>query len=97
MIRLNDLSGENVWMGACSLMAWLIDSRFAAVNISGACRLVMRSVLLGGVGWLSGGRSDRSRERLGECERLRFEARDGEEVLDCGGVETSIAVAAMVY
>lgn len=60
-----------MWMRACSLIALWILSRFAAVKISGACKLVMRSVLLGGEGWMSGGRSVRSRDRL-----LRFLGRE---------------------
>ena len=63
------------------------------MKISGAVRLVIRRVLLGGVGWLRGGRSERSRERLGEW-RLR-EVGLGEWVLEVGGVETSIAIVAM--
>lgn len=50
MIRRIDFSGEKVRMVACSLMARSMDSRFALVKISGAWRLVMRRVLLGGDG-----------------------------------------------
>ena len=50
---------------------WML-SRLAAVKISGASKFVTKSVLLGGVGWLSGGRSDRSSDKLGECVRDRF-------------------------
>ena len=71
-------------------------SRFAAVKISGACRLVMRRVLLGGEGWLSGGRSERSMERFGEGRLLRDVGLGlGEWVLEVGGVETSIAIVVM--
>lgn len=75
-------------------MAREMLSRLAEANISGAWRLVMRSVLLGGEGWLKGGRSVRSRERFGDC---RFRPLgEGEAGLDDGGVETSIAVVAMM-
>ena len=50
MILLIDLSGAKVWRVACSLIALWIDSKFAVVKISGALRLVMRRVLLGGDG-----------------------------------------------
>lgn len=65
-------------------------SRFDDANISGASRLVIKSVLLGGVGWLRGGRSVRSIERFGE-----WRLRDGDAPFDDGGVDTSIAVAAI--
>jgi hypothetical protein len=70
-------------------------SKFAAVKISGACRLVMSRVLLGGDGWESAGKSDKSMERLGEW-RFDLEVGDGEWLLDDGGVETSIAIAAIL-
>ena len=91
IIRLKDLRGEKVWIAACSLIARWMLSRFAAVKISGAWRLVTRSVLLGGVGWESGGRSERSMERFGEWRLVG----DGEAAEDCGGVEMSIVNAAM--
>jgi hypothetical protein len=63
--------------------------RFDAVKISGACRFVMRRVLLGGDGCTSGGRSERSMLML--CEwRL-----EGELIEECGGVDISITTAAM--
>lgn len=67
--RRMDLSGEKVWIFACWLIAWVMLSRFAAVKISGALRLVMRRVLLGGVGCESAGKSERSMERFGERRR----------------------------
>ena len=84
-----DFSGEKVWIGACSLMARWMLSKLADVKISGAWRLVMSRVLLGGDGWLRGGRSVRSIERFGE---RRF---DGDCAFDDGGVETSIAIVAI--
>ena len=90
-----DLRGLKVWTDACSLMARWMLSRFAAVKISGACKLVMRSVLLGGEGCESGGKSERSIERFGEW-RFDLDGGDGEWLLDDGGVETSIAIAVIL-
>lgn len=52
-----------------------------------SCRSVMRSVLDGGVGWVSGGRLEMSRERVGreECEDVRLE-------VECGGEEDMMVV-----
>ncbi len=94
MMRRKDLSGANECTVACSLMARCIDSRLAAVKISGACKLVMRRVLLGCAGWESGGRSERSRDILGDRD---FRGPDlGDESFDTGGVEMSIATVAIV-
>ena len=84
-----DLRGAKVWMVACSLMAREMDSRLEEVKISGAWRLVMRRVLLGGEGWLKAGRSERSRERLGE---RRLAPVGGEADVEVGGVDRSIAI-----
>ena len=65
------------------------------MKISGAVRLVIRRVLLGGVGWLRGGRSERSRERFREWRLLLREVGLGEWVVEVGGVETSIAIVAL--
>lgn len=62
-------------------------SRFAAWKISRLCRLVIKSVLLGGEGVTSGGRSDRSMLRFGDWRR------DLGEV--AGGVEISMAIVAI--
>lgn len=63
------------------------------MKISGACRFVMRRVLLGCAGSMSGGRSERSRDMFGERDFL--EPGCGEESLDIGGVEMSIATVAI--
>lgn len=60
-----------------------MDSRTEEVKISRDWRLVIRRVLLGGVGCERGGRSEKSRDMLKE---RRFE---GEEA---GGVEMSMAM-----
>lgn len=91
IILLIDFSGAKVWIVACSFIACEIDSRFAAVKISGALRLVMRSVLLGGAGLLRAGRSERSRERFGEC-RLFGPIDLGDEPVDVGGVGIIVIV-----
>lgn len=62
-MRRKDLSGAQEWIGADALINSLIVWRLSARNISGSCRLVMRSVFDGGDGWLSGGREERSSER----------------------------------
>jgi len=65
-MRRKDLSGAKMWIVACSLMAVEMDSRTAEVKISRDWRLVIRRVLLGGVGCERGGRSERSSDMLGE-------------------------------
>jgi len=60
-----------------------MDSRTVEVKISRDWRLVIRRVLLGGVGCERGGRSERSRDMFGEW-RLEGEA--------VGGVEMSMAM-----
>ena len=65
-----------------------MDSRTEEVKISRDCRLVIRRVLLGGVGCERGGRSEKSRDMLKE---RRFEGDD-----EVGGVEMSIAMVVCV-
>jgi hypothetical protein len=65
-MRRKDLSGAKMWIVACSLMAVEIDSRTAEVKISRDWRLVIRRVLLGGVGVERGGRSEKSSDMFGE-------------------------------
>lgn len=72
---------------ACSML-----SRLAVAKISGACRFVISSVLLGGEGCESAGRSERSKDRL--CEFRRRPGDDGKDGFDIGGVIGCIAVAA---
>lgn len=50
MMRRMDFNGEKVWIGAWALMAWVMDSRFAAAKMEGSARLVIRSVFVGGEG-----------------------------------------------
>lgn len=69
-MRRMDFKGEKVWIGAWALIAWVIDSRFAAEKMEGSPRLVIRRVFEGGEGVESWGRSERSRERFGERRRL---------------------------
>lgn len=64
-------------------------SKFAAVKISGACKLVMMRVLLGGVGCESAGRSVRSMERLGERRLL-------DDTGEAGGDDICIVKAAAI-
>ena len=82
-MRRKDFRGAKMWIVACSLMAVEMDSRTEEVKISRDWRLVIRRVLLGGVGCERGGRSEKSRDMLKE---RRFE---GEEA---GGVEMSMAM-----
>ena len=71
-------------------MAFCMLSKLLAVKISGAWRLVMSSVLLDGEGCVSGGRSERSRDMLGEWRLL------GDGVCGfVGGVEISMAIVAV--
>lgn len=93
-MRRKDFSGEKVWMGAFWLMARWMESRFVERKISGDCRLVIRRVLLGGEGWLSAGRSERSSERLGDFVRRGLER--GEELWECGGVEISMVIVVAI-
>lgn len=58
-------------------------AREAGWKIVGSFSWVIRRVLDGGEGWVSGGRVERSRER-GEAER-RWETDLGEEVVEGGG------------
>lgn len=69
MIREKDLRGAQVWMVAVVLMSSLMVRRLEGRNISLEERFVIIRVLEGGVGVLSGGRLERSRERFGERER----------------------------
>lgn len=82
-MREKDLRGAQVWIGAEALMRSLMVIRFSGRKISFEERLVMMSVLEGGVGKLRGGRLERSRERPAERERLE-EGRDdwGEDSVD---------------
>lgn len=68
-------------------MACCMLVKVGEAKISGAWRLVIRSVLLGGDGWVSGGRSERSMLML--CE-WRLDP-GGVECADEGGEEISIA------
>lgn len=61
-----------------------MDSRTEEVKMSRDCRLVIRRVLLGGVGCERGGRSEKSRDMLKD---RRFEGDD-----EAGGVEMSMAM-----
>ena len=69
MMRRMDFSGEKVCSGAWAAMAVWMEERLLPVKIVGSWRLVIRRVLLGGEGWIIGGRSDRSRDISGECRR----------------------------
>lgn len=69
------------------MACWML-SKLAAVKISGACRLVMIRVLLGGVGCDSCGRSVRSMERLGDRRLL-------DDAGETGGEDICIVMAAM--
>lgn len=91
-MRRRALSGLKLWRGACCSSARRMLSRFAAWKISGACRFVIRSVLVGGEGCMSGGRSDRSMDMLGEWRR---ELRGDASAAVVGGVDISIARVAM--
>lgn len=72
-MREKDFSGAQVWIGAVLLIRSLMVRRLGAEKICFESRLVMMSVLEGGVGIDSGGRFERSRERPGERdERLEL-------------------------
>lgn len=64
MMRRKDLSGANEWIGATFSMRPRISCKFSGKKMSVLLRLVKRRVLDGGVGWINGGRSERSRLRL---------------------------------
>jgi len=77
MMRFSDFSGDQAWMGAmletASRMVW----RLSGAKMSRELRLVMISVLDGGVGWTSGGMLERSSDS--DALEERVDARDGGE------------------
>lgn len=77
-MRRKDLRGAQEWIGAEALMRSLIVCRLSARKISASWRLVIRRVFDGGVGWIKGGRFERSMDML-----LFRDARD--VGLDSGG------------
>lgn len=80
-MRRKDLRGAKEWIGAEALMRSLMVWRLSGRKISGSWRLVIRRVFDGGVGWMSGGRVERSMER-GVLERWE----------DLGEVDVNIVV-----
>lgn len=59
-MRRKDLRGAHEWIGADVLMSSRMVWRLSARKTEGSCRLVMRSVLDGGVGICNGGIAERS-------------------------------------
>lgn len=86
MMREKDFKGAQVWMGAEVLISSLMDWRLSGRKISVSLRLVMRRVLDGGVGCVSGGRLERSRERD------LWDPRREERVLPVGEVGVDIVI-----
>lgn len=85
-MRRKDLSGANECMGATLSMRSRISCRFSGRKMSMLLRLVKRRVLDGGVGWINGGRSERSRLRLA---LLREEVEDDLEGRGVGSIMKS--------
>lgn len=82
-MRCIDLSGENEFNGASSLMCCRIVARDAGWNILGSSSRVIRRVLEGGAGCDRGGRDERSSDR-GDRDRL-CDNEAGDEAVDVGG------------
>lgn len=61
-MRRSDGSGEKEFRGATEEILVRMASREGGWKRRRSCRLVMRRVLDGGVGWERGGRFERSRE-----------------------------------
>jgi len=77
-MRRKDLRGAHEWIGAEAFMRSLMVWRLSARKMEASWRLVIRRVLEGGVGWIKGGRFERSMDML-----LFRDARD--VGLDSGG------------
>jgi len=77
-ILRKDLRGAHEWIGAEALIRSLMVWRLSARKISASERLVIKRVFEGGVGWIRGGRFERSMDIL-----LFRDARD--VGLDSGG------------
>lgn len=89
-MRRKDLRGAQVWMGAVLLINSLMVCRLSGWKMERSCRLVMRRVLEGGVGWSSGGMLERSRLRLGDFLEDLLEARDEAWGLVSGDVDAML-------
>jgi len=61
-MRRKDFKGAHEWIGAEAFIRSLIVCRLSGRNISVSCRLVMSNVFDGGVGSVSGGMVERSKE-----------------------------------
>lgn len=79
-MRRNDFNGDHVYIGAVLSISSRIVCRLSGRKISKSFRLVIRRVLVGGVGCVSGGMLDRSklREDLEEPRRSK-RGRSGDE------------------
>lgn len=70
-MRRKDFRGDHVYMGAVASISCRMVCKFSGRKMSRSSKLVMRRVLVGGVGCVSGGMLDRSklREDLDEVRR----------------------------
>lgn len=81
-MRRKLFSGAQECIGAEELIRSLMVCMLSARNISGSLRLVMRSVLEGGVGIDRGGRVERSMDMLAFLDSLDVGLDEGGEVSD---------------
>ena len=91
-MRRNDLSGAKAWI----LDVWEIRSRivwrFSGRKMSILLRLVIRRVLDGGVGWISGGKLERSRVRFMPLREEKDEDREVRELVAEGDPSFGLSI-----